>query len=169
MKKLLVFAVVILGFTAVSFGQQGSATLSTASASAKIISPITLTLVNNMVFGAIATSPAGGTVILGLDNSRIASGVTLGTNAGVQAAKFTVGGEGTAHYKVTLPADNSVTLISGASGAKPMNLTAFIDSPDAGTLTAGTQDFSVAATLNIPAAQVAGDYTATFPVTVTYE
>jgi len=82
-------------------------------------------------------------------------------------ATFTVGGEPNATYAITLPDDVTVTL-TGAGD--PMAVTDFVSSPvGTGTLSGGgLQTLYVGATLNVGAAQVAGVYTGTFDVTVTY-
>lgn len=169
LKSLLFIAIAIFGFSAISFGQQSSATLSTATATAKIITPITLSLNNSMDFGTIAASTGGGSVVLGLDNSRVATGLTLGVATGVQAASFTAHGDAGATYSITLPADGVVKLHSAASGSVDMNVNGFNRTLSAGTLSAGSDIFKVGATLIVnPNQTQATDYSATFSVTVNY-
>ncbi|MDD3272752.1 MAG: DUF4402 domain-containing protein, partial [Bacteroidales bacterium] len=67
-------------------------------------------------------------------------------------------------YAISLPADDAIIL---KSGVNEMKLTGFINNATK-VLTDGSETFSVGATLNVGANQVAGSYTATFPVVVNY-
>jgi len=71
MKKLLALAVVILGFTAVSFGQLKIVS-EAAKASATILTPVSIVKNTDLNFGNIVNA-TGGTVVLGTDDSRVAS------------------------------------------------------------------------------------------------
>lgn len=174
MKNLLFIAIAIFGFSAVSFGQQSTATISTTTATANIIAPITIGMVNNMNFGTIAKSALLGTVELSAAGGRSASGgATLGVATGVQAARFHVTGDETALYSITLPGNTDVTLTSATPGINTMTVTNFTNAVvglgTLGTLSGGVQDFTVGAILTVKANQVAAsDYTGTFAVTVTY-
>jgi hypothetical protein len=168
LRTLLVIAIAIFGSVTSSFAQQSTATAQ-ANATAKIITPIAISKVNDMVFGTVAASAAGGTVVLSTAGARSATGVGLGVATGVMAAQFTVTGDNGAAYSVTLPDNATVTLTSAnAVGETPMAVTDFTKST-AGTLTGGTETFTVGATLHLNAAQAqATDYTGTFNVTVNY-
>ncbi len=169
MKKLLVFAIVILGFSAVSFGQVSAS----ASSTATIITPIAITKSADLNFGTIAVSPTlGGTVALAASSgipTRTkggAGGVTLPAVAGtVTAAAFDVTGLASSTYSIGLP--GTITLTGDISGV--MTLGNFISSPSpTGTLSAGgAQTFYVGGTLNVGAAQAAGTYTNATGLTVT--
>lgn len=168
MNKSILFAAVMLGFSAASFAQ---ATAS-ATATATIIAPITLTNIDDMNFGNAAVIGSG-TIDLDPDGSRTPfGGVTLPVVTGtVTAAAFAVTGEGTSTYSITLPAGNYT--ITRVSGAETMTVNAFNSFPTVGTggtLVAGEDVVTVGATLNVGAAQVPGVYTnATgFDVTVNY-
>ena len=168
MKKLLVFAIAILGFSAVSFGQVSAS----ASSTATIITPIAIAQAANLNFGAIAVSPTlGGTVALppasGTPTRTTGGGggVTLPVVTGtVTAAAFTVTGLASSTYSISLPGD--ITL-SGAGST--MTLGSFVSSPSAtGNLgTGGSQTVYVGGTLNVSAAQPAGVYTNATGLTVT--
>jgi uncharacterized protein DUF4402 len=92
-------------------------------------------------------------------------GASLGSGAAVTAAAFTVSGQGSATYAITLPASATVT-----SGANTMTVNGFTSNPaGTGTLSgAGSQNLLVGATLNVGASQATGTYSGTFDVTVTY-
>jgi len=164
--KLFALGMILMGF-GVNANAQATAS---APTSATIIAPITLTKDVDMNFGNVAVINAG-TVILGTDGARSATGgVTVSAAIGgtITAAKFTVGGEGSNTYSITLP--SSALTITRALGGT-MTVDGFLSNPSGtGILTAGTQELLVGATLHVAAAQTPGLYTnATgFSVTVNY-
>jgi hypothetical protein len=155
MKNLLALAIIVLGFAATSFAQ----VTATASTTATIITPIAIEKDVDMNFGNIAVSPTlGGTVVLPTSGARTKTGgVTLPVVTGtVSAASFTVTGEGNSTYSITLP--SSAIILTGPSGT--MTVENFVSTPsNTGTLSSGTQEVKVGATLNVSAAQAAGTYT----------
>jgi len=168
--KLFATAAIIIAGTNVSFAQATA----TASASATIITPISIVKTVDMNFGNVAVSASlAGTAILAPAGTRTTGGgggVTLPATTGtVSAASFTVSGQGSYTYAITLP---STTVVITDATSDHMNVTAFTSSPSAtGLLSAGgTQTLTVGATLSVTAAQPAGTYTnATgVPVTVNY-
>ncbi len=76
----------------------------TATASANIIAPVTITKDADLHFGTVIKGPAGGTVVLTPLNVRSVTGdVTLSALAPVPApASFTVGGEATFTYSISV-------------------------------------------------------------------
>jgi hypothetical protein len=171
MKKLFVFAIAILGFTAVSFGQAST----TANSSANIILPITVLKTADLSFGNIAVGATGGTVIMTPLAARSITGqVKLPDVKGtVTAASFTIGGEGASAYTITLP---SSSIIYTSGNAQQMTIDAYTSSLGVSNIgaisgsagTTGTQVVTVGATLNVSDAQTAGSYSGTFAVTVNY-
>jgi len=170
MKKLLALAVVILGFTAVSFGQSTK----TATASATIVGPISLAKDLDINFGNIAVGATGGTVTIDPASGRtFTGGVTLPIVAGtVNAAKFTVSGEGDRTFSITIPAAGYDLTLTRVSGTETMTVNSFVSTPTGtGTLVLGTQTINVGATITVASGQIAGVYTNVvtgFPVTVNY-
>jgi len=167
MKKVLMLAAVaaIFGISNRANAQASA----TANASAYVVTPISITKTTDMNFGNLAVSAStGGTVVLSTAGARTATGgVTLPSTTGtVTAATFTVAGEGSYTYNITLPS-SAVTLSDGAGHS--MTATTFTSDPTAlaGALTAGTQTLYVGATLNVTAGQAAGSYTTATPFTVT--
>ncbi len=167
--KIFATAAIIIAGTDASFAQATA----TASASATIITPISITKTVDMRFGNVAVSATiAGTTVLAPAGTRTtggAGGVTLPATTGtVSAASFTVSGQGSYTYAITLPTTATITDASSHT----MTVNAFTSSPSAtGLLSAGgTQTLTVGATLNVAAAQAAGTYTnATgVPVTVNY-
>ena len=161
--KLMATALVLIASASTSFAQSTA----TATATAVIVSPISLTKNVDMNFGNVAVqTAAGGTVVLATDGSRTKTGgVTLPNLAGSPtAASFTVDGQGTYTYAITLPS----TALTITSGLNTMTVDTFLSTPSAtGQLVAGTQTLSVGATLNVGAAQAAGTYVSVTPFSVT--
>ena len=168
MKKLLALFVVVLGFSAVSFGQVSA----TANATAKIVSPLKIVKVNNLVFGTLAPSGTIGSVTIatdGIRTSTLGSIQLIGAAGSFNASSFTVTGETGLAYSITLPNNTDVVLSAGIG--KTMAVTNFISSPVAtasATLVAGDNPLLVGATIAVDATQAIGDYTGTFDVTVNY-
>ena len=130
-KVLAIASILIAGSTA-SFAKATA----TASASATIITPITISKTVDMNFGNVAVSATiAGTAVLAPAGTRTtggAGGVTLpATNGTVAAASFTVSGQANYTYAITLP--STCTISDGAS--HNMTVNAFTSSPYAtGTL-----------------------------------
>ncbi len=168
-KVIAVAAIAIFANTTSSFAQASA----TASASATIITPISIAKSVDMNFGNIAVSAStSGTVVLDTKGARTtggAGGVTLPATTGtVAAAEFIVSGEASYTYAITLPA--TATLADGKGNT--MGVNTFTSYPSAtGTLDSkGNETLTVGATLSVAAAQAAGTYTdkAGVPVTVNY-
>jgi hypothetical protein len=166
MKKILLFSVIMIAFTAGTFAQSSDTEQTTATAT--IIGPLALTKVSDMNFGTIAVTGTAGTVVLGTDNSRTAVGPALVPPAAGVAASFTVSGEASRAFTITLPANGDVTLVNGANS---MAADDFVHNAGGAPALDGTgaAAFTVGATLTVGAAQAAGVYTsANFPVTINY-
>ena len=168
-KSLAIATVAFVGFSNSSFAQATA----TASASANIITPISIAKDVDMNFGNVAVSATiAGTAVLAPAGTRTtggAGGVTLPATTGtVSAAQFTVSGQAAYTYAITLP--TSCVITDGAS--HNMTVDNFTSTPSATGLLSGTgtQVLNVGATLNVSAAQASGLYTnATgVPVTVNY-
>jgi hypothetical protein len=166
MKKLFAFTVIVLAFTAGVFAQSTDTEQTTATAT--IVGPLALTKLSDMDFGTIAVTGTAGTVVLGTDNSRTATGPSLVPPAAGVAASFTVSGQPSQTFAITLPANGAVTLVNGAN---TMAVNDFLHSAGATPSLDGTgaAAFTVGATLSVAANQAAGVYnSANFPVTVSY-
>ena len=176
MKKLLIVLAVVL-FT-VGFANKVSAQLVTKSNSAggEIVAPITLTSVNKLEFGRIATGTVAGSVVL---TPAAAPGITYDVVLAVpggatrSAASYDVTGTGGYKYAISVPT-GSITLAGSAAGTS-MTVSGFnalsVGTPNTtgGTLTTGGTDvFYVGGTLNVGASQAAGVYSGTFNVSVNY-
>ncbi len=168
LKKFLAAAIVGIGFAS-SANAQSTAT---ATATATIVTPIAITKNVDMNFGNVAVTSTSGTVILAPGGTRTKSGgVTLPAVPGtVTPAKFTVTGEGTYTFAITLPSTNVTLTNTTGVGAETMIANAFTSDLGAtSALVAGSKIMFVGATLNVAALQKAGVYvSAPFDVTVNY-
>ena len=164
----LVAILLIAGFSN-NLMAQNTAT-DAAAAFATIIAPITITKSADLNFGDVIDGT--GTVTLDTAGARTSdyqafAGSQIGT---VSAASFAITGQGTYTYAITVPTTD-VTLT--AVGEATMIVNAFVASSSdglglTGTLSSGTDNVIVGATLNVIAGQEIGLYTGTFDVTVAY-
>lgn len=169
MKKLLLLAIVVLGISAVSFGQDNPTVSDVATASANIVAPITIDKVTNLVFGNIAVkADEGGTVVMSPAGSRTnTDGVSLPATTGdFNAATFTVTGETDYGFEIEI---TPATLKVKKGTTNEMTISSFTNN-STGVLTSGTQTVGVGGTLTVTAGQATGVYTSTdeFTVTVNY-
>jgi hypothetical protein len=169
--KAIALAILLAAFSNHSFAQASAS--ATATASATIVTPISIAKATNgdMSFGNIAVGASGGTVVLSPAGSRTETGgVTLPTTVTgtVAAASFDVTGQGNYTYAITLP--SSAVTLTRSGGSETMTIDNFTSTPDGtGTLSSGSDNIKVGATLNVGASQVAGTYTSdTFTVSVVY-
>lgn len=164
---ILPLLALLVGLAPAAGAQQNSATAS-ANANVAIVAAISITRTAHLNFGDVVSGASTGTVVLDASASptRTATGgTTLGNSTTVSSGIYTVTGEGSSTYSITLPS-SPVTLTSGGNN---MTIDTFTSSPSGtGQLSSGTQTLYVGATLNVGANQPTGAYTGTFDVTVTY-
>lgn len=169
-KIIPAIALFVVGLAFTANAQTGDPVEGTATATATIITPLTLTNVADMNFGNITATAAGGTVVLAPAGGRTATGVQLpGTTGTVAAASFTVAGEASYEYSVTLPTTHTLT----EPGTTTMDLGTFTSSLTDNTSTldgTGAGAFTVGSTLTLGANQASGTYTneTGFTVSVVY-
>ena len=164
MKKIYLLALAVIGFSANSFAQSTT----TASTTATIITPISVSKTNDMNFGLIATNGLAGTASLDYANAVTGGGgVSVVTGGIPKTAQFAVIGETNNTFSISVPT-GSITLTGTTAGVTVSNFVA--DLGPTGTLASGTKSFFVKAILNVPASVVAGSYfnTAGLSVTVNY-
>lgn len=154
MKKIsLIISIITL---CVVFSSTASAQVTaTETASATIVSPITIVNAGPMNFGDIAVQGiSAGTVLMTPAGVLTPSaGITLPTTGLSTVATFTVTGATGYNYAITLPGTIALT------GTTPGSTVSDFTSDSTGVLTTGTETVSVGGTLNIVASQVAGTYT----------
>jgi len=167
MKKLtktLALLTVMVAFTAVTFAQ---GVTESATATATIITPLTITHDVDLAFGNVAVGAGGGTVVLATNSTRTATGdVSFQSTPAGTAARFIVSGLPGQTYIITLPADGVVTISNGANTMAVNGFNSDVASP--ATLAAGNNNLLVGATLVVNGNQPAGAYSGTFDVTVAY-
>ena len=149
-------------------GHQAFAATATGNASASVITPIAISETSALAFGKIDAS-TGGTVTVSTGGVRSKTGavVLVSTGSTQNQGTFHVTGAGSSTYSITLPADGVVNLSDGASHTMAVNT--FVSNPSGtGTLSSGAQDVNVGATLIVASAQVAGNYSGTYSVSVDY-
>jgi hypothetical protein len=141
------------------------------AADAAIAQEVVLTNFRSLDFGRFVAG-GGGTVTVGPTGARSSSGgVVLLNSPGAGAAVFNVGKSiGDASNKavaITLPANGSVRL---SSGANSMAVNAFVTSP-ATILTVpnGGVTLSVGATMTVAPNQPRGNYSGSFPLIVNFQ
>lgn len=177
--KFFALAVVILGFSATSFGQNSAST--TATAQGAIVTPITIIKNFDMQFGTLVA--AAGTVKLNPGAVPTYSSVVAFNGAGTiepTAAKFTVSGDFDNPYTVSITGLPTVVTHTDNTTTMPLSewssTGSFVTfSAPAGTgirtlSSTGTDIFEIGATLTVSGTtQKAGLYTSTaFTVTVNY-
>lgn len=118
---------------------------------------------------AFGTFVAGtGSLTVGPNGARTASGgvVPLSVDPG-QAAQFSVTGDASTTYVVSLPADGVVTLNNGSYSTR---VNRFVSNPEGSGLLSGggSQTLNVGATMEITAELPAGTYSGSFSVIVEY-
>ena len=163
MKKLIIL------FTAVLFSanQAFAATATSAVSNVKIVPVMTITKVNPLEFGSIATVGAtGGTVTIAAVTGTVtptSSGVTvLSTGSARTAGSFNITGEANTTYTLT---ELTALSLAGPGTSMPVALTS---SANRQLGAGGTDTLFVGGTLTVGANQTPGSYTGTYDVTVTY-
>ncbi|MDQ3279075.1 MAG: DUF4402 domain-containing protein [Bacteroidota bacterium] len=155
--------------------QSQAQSTASADAFATVVTPIAISKAADLNFGNIAvqstasgTGAAGGTVVLATGGSRTATGgVTLPAGTGtVSAASFTVTGEGSRTFAITLPASTTLTRLTGTETILVNNFNS--DPATTSALSGGTKTVNVGATLNVLIDQAPGTYKGSFNVTVNY-
>jgi hypothetical protein len=132
------------------------------TATAEIVSPLTLSKLSDLGFGRMAVGNSEGSVTLDGAGKRTATGgVSLVEGGDVTAATFSVSGQPGRCYAVLLP--QSVAL---HCGAETLQVDRF--SHDGGQLTSGPAQMHVGATLHVAPRQPIGYYVGVFDVTVFY-
>jgi spore coat protein U-like protein len=126
-----------------------------------------ITSAEDLDFGEVGSGTTPGAVVLPPQGGRSGTGgVTLGKNGDPGSARFEIRGIRRTAFDVSLPT-GSIELTSGANTMRVDTFTKH--SGGNGTLDGdGETWLRVGATLRVGANQVAGDYTGTFAVTVTF-
>ena len=154
------FYLILTALVCLAVGTNTFAQSAVGTASATLVTPITLANSQDLQFGRLSRGATLGTVVITPAGVRSATGgVTLIIPSSVQTqAIFTATGQPSTTYAITLPVSATIT-----SGANTMTVNTFTSNPSGtGTLAAGgTQVINVGGTLNVSATQAYGAYTVT--------
>ncbi len=135
----------------------------TISVTATLGAPISISNTTSLEFGRLVPTGTAGTVTVTPAGARSAINVDL-LGGTVGAAGFSVTGEGSQAYAITLPSSATLT-----SGGNTMTVDTFAhDAGGSPALSSGSDSFNVGATLQVGGSQAAGAYSGTYAVTVNY-
>lgn len=152
-------AAVLASVASLAVANYALAASTTGNAIQQVVAAISITNVSDLDFGS---APQG-------DALKV---VAPGAAENAENGSFTVTGEANTAYTISLPADGTVTMTTGAGGAnETIAVSSFTSSPSATGLLDGTgnQSLFVGATrAALGASQAPGAYTATYTVTVVY-
>lgn len=166
-KKFLIFIIALLGFSSTSFAQASVQAFGTI----RILTPMTITKDLDLRFGSVITGNAAGAVVIGITGAAVRNmgpytDITTGADS-YGAAQFTVKGTPNERFGVSLP-DANVLLTGPGTSLIVNTFTTDHDSSVDRLNGLGEKIILVGATLHIPANQLAGAYSGTFSVTVSY-
>lgn len=165
--KLLVAAGAVALSAGLYTNVASAASIGTASASANVITPMTIAEDTALHFGDVGVGAAGGDVTMtpGGGRSVTAGDAEIIIGATQTPAQFTITGVAGKAYTLTYPP--AAVDISGGTGT--MDVDTFTDN-SSGTIPLGNSEtFNVGATLSIGANQPAGLYSSTYTLTVNYQ
>ncbi|WP_374029436.1 DUF4402 domain-containing protein [Bdellovibrio bacteriovorus] len=155
MKNVLLTVMVA---TAIFGGYTAQAAQGTAKAKMKVVTALAVSQVSDLLFSdAAAGAPEE---VVAADSSETA-----------QNASFKITGEPSRPLTVTLPADGTVTMITGSgSPDESISVNSFTSNFVTGLDTSGQADLFVGATrAQLSGTQASGDYEADFVVDVAYQ
>jgi len=155
---------ITLAGAAIALSTSASAAEATGSAGATIIAPLAISNTAGLNFGTVAPGSESATVVLATDGTRTCAAALTCLDENHQAAAFAVTGQSSYSYDITVPA--SVTMTDGGSNSMTATLSG---SKSSGTITDGTDSFTVGGTLTVAGSQAAGSYTGSFTVEVAYQ
>lgn len=134
---------------------------SNVSATANLIPAIVITKNSDLAFGHLSPAAVAGAVTIDPSSNRTQTGgIFLFTSNAGNSASFSLAGNNSAVYVVTLP---SIVTLTGPGGAT-MTANAFSSNPSGtGTFSSsGSASLAIGATLNVSAAQTTGAYVGSF-------
>lgn len=161
--KKIVIAAVAAAIAVPAAAAPGDSATANGTATAEIVAPIAIVHDGGALdFGLIVPGTAAGTVVVdAAGNGTDGGDATLLPGSTTAADSFTVTGVADATYSI-------VTGTGSLTG--PGTAMAFSTAPSAasGTLTGGTDSFTVGGTLAVGANQAGGTYTGSYTATVAY-
>lgn len=144
-----------------------AATTATGTATAEVLSSLTVTATADLQFGQIAAN-TGGSVTVNADSTVSSSGSLISTGTRSPAA-FDVVGSPNAMVVVSLP--TAPVNLTRSGGTETMSLSGFNTNPNGAFQLngSGQGSFNVGGTLGVASGQVPGAYAGTFQVSVEYQ
>ena len=137
-----------------------------ATATARIVKPLTLTWFQDMDFGTITLVDQGPTTVtVAQDGTRTCPGTAVTCSGASAAARYKI--TGTNNQVVTVNSGN-VSMV-GPAGSTPILVT--VDAPPSvnlGNSGASGADLFIGGSVSVAGTQAEGTYTGTFAVTVNY-
>jgi hypothetical protein len=159
---------------AIAIGGDALAANNTASASATaiVVTPISVSKTADLSFGKFSAG-TGGTVAVDVAGTRTATGAVASSGT-VTAAAFSITGEPGTAYTIDTVSGTSTNLTSGSDTMALALATGLTsggsDNPTSGTLSAGgTATLHVGGTLTVGATQPTGTYAGTVAIAVAYQ
>jgi len=164
--KLLVAAGAVALSAGLYTNVASAASISTASASANVITPMTISEDTALHFGDVGVGPGGGDITVTPVGGRSVTAGDAEIIAGVlhTAGTFTITGVAGKAYTLSYP---GTVDISGGVGV--MDVTGFNDNSTGSIPLGNSETFNVGAILTIGGAQPVNNYSNTYTVTVNYQ
>jgi len=140
-----------------------------ATATARIVKPLTLTWVQDLDFGTITLVDTGPTTVsVALDGTRSCPGTAVVCSGTSAAAKYKVTGVNNQVVKINT---GNVSLVNQADATKTLLMT--VVTPAGGTLNLGNSgaagtEFALGGSIPVAGSTAEGTYIGTFAVTVEY-
>jgi hypothetical protein len=164
MKKLLgaVSALALIGAAAPALAGSGNPASDTAQASATVVAPLTVTKVDDLVFGKVVqpTSGSGTATIAALSGATASlTGLTAPSGQTTNPAKFTITGDATTTW--TASVSTLSTLSDGASHTIPIVLSN-------STLTGSPATVYVGGQITVASTDTPATYTGSITVSANY-
>ncbi len=149
-------------------GTTAQAATAPATASANILTQVTVTKTADLDFGTIAIGTSGGNVTVGTTNNRTCD-AGLVCSASATSAAFSIAGA--ANQLVGISIDPSVSLnrITPVAGGASMSATLSTSASTALLSASGAATFAAGGVLTVAGTQAAGGYQGSFNVTVNYQ
>jgi hypothetical protein len=166
-KSILLLSAMFAMVLSITVNAQQASSSANATASANIVSPLTIWKNSDLAFGNIASGPSWGSVSVDYYGSRWANGGVTLIEAGnySSSAQFGITGYPYATFAISLP--YAIQITNGSSYMQVDNFSA-----DLGYGSSldwyGNAYMSVGATLEVAPGQEPGLYTGSFDVTVNY-
>ena len=166
--KAALAAMLVMCAASPAIAQSSDTASATTNGSTTIVAPITITENTPLVFGSVVRPTSGANTVT-LDPITCSTAVSGAGNAallssGAGCATYTAGGEDGLAFNISTDPTFSMSRAGGGSLTVTLN-----SSAATGTIGAADEDFSVGGSFDVDDATLAGAYSGSFSVTVTYQ